>query len=126
MSRLSMRKISEILRHRFELKRSYLSIAQSLNISKSTVYEYLVRAKKAGISWPLQNELSEQELYDKLFLPGIPKAKSKPLPDWEKTHRELRKKGMTLLLLWREYRDIHIDGLGYTQFCQRYRDYVKT
>jgi len=126
MSRLSMRKISEILRQRFELNRSYHDIAKSQNISKSTVYEYLVRANKAGISWPLPNEISEQELYDKLFLPVAQTVTSKPLPDWEKVHRELRKKGMTLLLLWREYREIHSDGLGYTRFCERYREFVKT
>ena len=117
MSRLSMRKISEVLRQRFELNRSYHDIAQSLNISKSTVYEYLIRAKTAAIHWPLPVELSEQELYDKLFLPARETDTPRALPSWEKIHRELRKKGMTLRLLWREYRDIHADGLGYTQFC---------
>ena len=126
MSRLSMRKISEVLRQRFELKRSYHDIAQSQNISKSTVYEYLLRAEKVNISWPLPNGISEQELYDKLFLPAAQKSTPRPLPEWEKVHSELRKKGMTLRLLWREYRDIHTDGLGYTQFCERYRAYVKT
>ena len=126
MSRLSMRKISEVLRQRFELNRSYHDIAQSLNISKSTVYEYLIRAKTAAIHWPLPVELSEQELYDKLFLPARETDTPRALPSWEKIHRELRKKGMTLRLLWREYRDIHADGLGYTQFCVRYRAYVKT
>lgn len=126
MSRLSMRKISEVLRQRFELNRSYHDIAQSLNISKSTVYEYLIRAKTAAINWPLPAGLSEQELYGKLFLPASQTDAPRALPDWEKVHRELRKKGMTLRLLWREYRDIHTDGLGYTQFCVRYRAYVKT
>lgn len=69
MSRLSMRKISEVFRQRFELKRSYRDIAQSLNISISTIYDYLARAKTAGIGWPLPEEMREQELYDKLFLP---------------------------------------------------------
>jgi transposase len=126
MSRLSMRKISEILRQRFELKRSYHDIAQSQSISKSTVYEYLVRAEKAGISWPLPNELSEQELYNRLFLPTAKLSPARPLPEWENIHQELHKKGMTLRLLWREYCDIHANGLGYTQFCERYRAYVKT
>src|ERR1700738_4339424 len=102
MSRLSMRKISEILRQRFELKRSYHDIARSQNISKSTVYEYLVRAEKAGISWPLPNEIAEPELYNKLFLPTAKLSPPRPLPEWEKVHRELHKKGMTLRLLWRE------------------------
>ena len=65
------------------------------------------------------------DLYDKLFIP-VPQTTQKPLPEWEEVHRELRKKGMTLRLLWREYRDIHVNGIGYTQFCERYRAYVKT
>lgn len=126
MSRLSMRKISEVFRQRYELKRSYRDISQSLNISISTIYDYLARAKIAGISWPLSKEIAEQELYEKLFLPVSQTVTQRPLPEWEEVHRELRKKGMTLRLLWREYRDIHADGLGYTQFCERYRAFVKT
>jgi len=126
MSRLSMRKISEIFRQRFELRRSYGDIANSLNISKSTICHYLAHAKAAGISWPLPEGITEQELYDKLFLPVLQSTTQRPLPEWEVIHSELRKKGMTLRLLWREYRDIHADGLGYTQFCERYRAFVKT
>jgi transposase len=126
MSRLSMRKISEIFRQRYELKRSYRDIAKSLNVSISTIYDYLARAKIAGISWPFPEGITEQELYDKLFLPVSQPLIQRPLPEWEVVHRELRKKGMTLRLLWREYRDVHPDGLGYTQFCERYRAFIKT
>jgi transposase len=126
MSRLSMRKISEIFRQRYELKRSYRDMAKSLNVSMSTIYDYLARAKIAGLSWPLPEGITEQELYDKLFLPVSQPLIQRPLPEWELVHRELRKKGMTLRLLWREYRDVHPDGLGYTQFCERYRAFVKT
>jgi transposase len=122
-----MRKISEVLRQRYDLKRSYREIARSLNISPTTVYDYLARAKMAGIvGWPLPLEMSEQELYNTLFLPIENAPKERPLPDWESIHRELRKKAMTLRLLWREYRDCYPDGLGYTQFCERYRAFVKT
>ena len=121
-----MRKISEIFRQRFELKRSYRDIARSVDISISTIYDYLARAKVAGLGWPLPEELSEQALYDRLFLPVSPTTAERPLPQWETLHCELRKKGMTLRLLWREYREIHADGLGYTQFCDRYRSFVKT
>jgi transposase len=120
-----MRKISEVFRQRFDLKCSYRDIAQSLNISTSTVSDYLMRAKAAGLGWPLPEGLSEQELYDRLFLPVGNKAQQRPLPDWEYIHCELRKKGMTLQLLWREYRDVHLEGLGYSQFCHHYQAYVK-
>lgn len=125
MSRLSMRKISEIFRQRFELGHSYRDVARSLNISTSTVSDYLARARTAGISWPFPSDLTEEELYNKLFLP-VDNAKSdRPQPDWDNVHRELKKKGMTLQLLWREYRDEHPRGLGYSMFCQYYRRYAK-
>ena len=120
-----MRKISEMLRQRHELKRSYRDISKSLNMSVGTISDYLSRAKSAGISWPLP-DLSEDALHEKLFLPA-PKilSKKKTAPDWEWVHRELRKKGVTLLLLWREYREIHPNGYGYTNFCNQYRAYAK-
>lgn len=124
MSKLSMRKISEILRQRHELKRSYRDIGKSLNISIGTISDYLSRAKAAGLSWPLPT-LSEEALYAKLFLPADKLTPKKTAPDGEWAHQELRKKGVTLLLLWREYRQTHPDGYGYTNFCNQYRAYAK-
>ncbi|HHT0594978.1 TPA: IS21 family transposase [Legionella anisa] len=120
-----MRKIKEIFRQHHN-KRSYRDIASSLNVSISTISEYLSRAKKLGLEWPFPDNLSEDELYNKLFNPSDKNPVPRPLPEWEDVHRELRKKGMTLQLLWREYKDIHPDGLGYTQFCTHYRRYVKS
>ena len=120
-----MRKISEVLRLRYALDCSYRDISKSLSISISTVSDYLARARQAGVGWPLPEGMTEQTLYDKLFLPVDSSVKERTLPDMEWVHRELRKKGMTLRLLWREYRDIHHDGFGYTQFCVRYRRYLK-
>ena len=126
MSRLSMKKISEILRQRFELKRSFRDIANSLNISVSTVSEYMSRAAIANVQWPLPASMSESELYAQLFLPAKKLNQERPMPDWEAIHKERRKKGVTLLLLWREYRDIHPNGLSYSQFCFCYQSYRKT
>jgi hypothetical protein len=81
MGRLSMRKISEVFRQRFELKRSYREVARSLNISTSTVSDYLARARIAQISRPFPEGLSEQELYDKLFLPVDQDKAERPQPD---------------------------------------------
>src|SRR5438045_941741 len=120
MGRLSMRKISEVFRQRFELERSYRDVARSLNISTSTVADYLARARVAEITWPLPEGMTEEELYDRLFLPVNTTKAARAQPDWEQVHRELRKKGMTLRLLWREYRDQHAKGLGYSQFCNYY------
>jgi len=120
-----MRKISEILRLRYELNRSYRDIAKSLNIGITTVGEYLARAKTAAIKWPLPEEMSEQDLYNKLFLPSQHTGQQKPLPDWDWVYKELRKKGVTLQLLWREYRDIHPEGVSYSRFCNQYRAHTK-
>lgn len=124
MGRLSMNKISELLRQRFALKRSYRDISRSLNMSISTVSDYLARTRVAGVTWPLAEGLSEEELYQRLFLPVEP-ISERPLPDWEYVQKEVRKKGMTLLLLWREYRDQHESGVGYAQFCGLYRRHSK-
>lgn len=120
-----MRKISEILRLRYELNCSYREISRSQNISITTISEYMARAKMAGIKWPLPPDMSEEELYKKLFLPRDHSAKDRELPDWEWVYKELRKKGVTRQLLWREYRDIHPNGLSYSQFCEQYRLYTK-
>jgi transposase len=121
-----MRKITELFRQRYQLKRSYRDIAKSLNISVSTIYDYLNRAKIAGINWPFPEELSEQQLYDQLFLPVPRTCRQRSEPEWEYIHKELRKKGMTLRLLWREYRQQYADGWGYSQFCLQYQLYKKT
>ncbi len=120
-----MRKISEILRLRYELNCSYRDIARSQNVGVTTVGEYIARAKSVGIRWPLPEGLSEDDLYNQLFLPNNPSGKNKPLPNWEWVYQELRRKGVTRQLLWREYRDVHSDGLSYSQFCEHYRLYTK-
>ena len=120
--RLSMRKIKEILRLSWECGLSKQKIAQSCGVARSTVGDYLMRASAAGLSWPLPEELSEVELETRLF-PGPPKDLEEPrsLPDWPTIHKEVKKKGVTLTLLWTEYKLDHPDGYQYTQFCSYYR-----
>jgi transposase len=120
-----MRKIIEVLRHHYELGHTNRTIGQSLNISPGSVSHYLNRAKAAGISWPISPEMTEEKLYEHLFLPSIRQGKNRPLPDWAKVHQDYRKKGVTLLLLWRDYREVYADGLAYSQFCHHYERYVK-
>jgi transposase len=124
--RLTMRKIKEILRLKYEAGLSNRAIAGACNISNSTVGEYLRRAEAAGIGWPL-GDLSEEELYKKLFGDpiSIPETKSKPLPDWEEVRKELRKKGVTLELVWMEYIEKHPDGYKHSQFGEYYRRWKK-
>lgn len=124
--RLTVRKIKEILRLKYEAGLSNRAIAGACNISNSTVGEYLRRAEAAGIGWPM-GEVDEEELYKKLFgepVP-VPEKKSKPLPDWEKVSKELRKKGVTLELIWMEYIEKHPDGYKRSQFGEYYRRWKK-
>jgi transposase len=121
--RLSMRKIKEILRLKYEVGLSIRQIAKSCSAGKSTVYEYLSRASAAGLSWPLDDDMDESSLKRLLFSSDLQVPSSKrPLPDWADIHQELRsKKKVTLTLLWEEYKACHPEnGYQYSQFCERY------
>lgn len=120
-----MRKIREVLRLRFEAGLSERQIAASLSVARSTVQECLRRAREAGLSWPLPPELDEMVLEARLY-PAEPAAPSFPLPDFGHVHAELRRTGVTRLLLWQEYRAAHPDGCEYSAFCDRYRAWLAT
>jgi len=123
--RLSMRKINEILRLKKECHLSNRAIARSCRISHSTVGEYLKRAEAAGISWPLPEELSEEQLERLLNTEEeATGGAQKPTPDWKEVQGELKKRHVTLRLLWIEYREAYPDGYGYSQFCELYGQWV--
>ena len=126
--RLTLRKIYEILRLKEESGLSNRAIARASKVSNSTVGEYLRRAEAADLRWPLSEGVSEEELYRKLFPEDTPaNVPERPLPDWENIKKELKKKGVTLRLLWEEYRDKHPEQhYQYTQFCEYYRRWAKT
>ena len=124
--RLSMRKIEEILRLKYETGLSHRAIAKSCSVSPSTVSEYVTHAKAAGLNWPLPAGLSAEELEELLFPTRAPAAgRGIPQLDWAAVHKELRRKSVTLSLLWVEYRQEHPDGYGYSQFCHHYRQWAK-
>jgi transposase len=116
-----MRKIKDVLRLH-AAGRSQQQISRSCGIGRSTVGEYLQRAQAAGLSWPLPEPLDETELERRLFPPppSVP-AGARGVPDWAEMHRELRRKDVTLWLLWEEYKAVHPQGYQYTWFCQQYR-----
>ena len=117
----TMRQIRTVLRLRFAEKLSVRDTAASLAMARSTVADYLSRAMLAGLSWPLPEEMDDDELERRLF-PDVTKPTSHyPQPDYEVMKKELAKKGVTLQLLWFEYRSDHPEGYGYSQFCERYR-----
>lgn len=116
-----MRKIEDVLRlHARGL--STRRIALATGVGKTTVIEYLRRATRAGLCWPLPEGLDEAAL-EQLLFPPPPSAKDRQFaePDWAAVHRELKRAGVTLALLWDEYRGQHPDGYGYSAFCEHYR-----
>ncbi len=119
--RLSMRRIRELLRLKFENGLPGRAIAASLGISKGAVNDYLARARAAGLSWPLPADLNDTALERRLF-PGLPsvEAAARPEPNWAYVDAELRRKGVTRSLVWQEYRADHPDGYGYSWFCDHF------
>ena len=119
-----MRKIKDVLRLH-AAGRSARQIGPSVGVSRSTVADYLRRAEVAGLSWPVPDGLDEEALERRLF-PPPPPAQSRLFTeaDWAEIHRELKRPGVTLALLWDEYRSQHPDGYGYSAFCEHYRRWV--
>ncbi len=123
--RKSMRQIREVLRQKWGLGLSNRQTGRSCGISRPTVAEYLRRANAAGLSWPLPVEIDDAELERKLFPPAmaIPSAQ-RTVPDWSVVNQEFRRKGVTLALLWDEYRAANPMGFQYSWFCEHYRRWL--
>ena len=116
-----MRKIKETLRLHYEMGMSMRSIARSLSVSISTVSGLIRRAKALGLSWPLKEDMDDQSLEALLYPGNVERSRKRPEPDCDYIHQELSKKGVTLQLLWFEYKQRHPDGYQYSQFCGRYK-----
>jgi transposase len=119
--KLEVRKITDVLRMN-EQGFSQREIAQSLGCARSTVGDTLCRAQATGVTYEETRDLSEAELYARLYPGNTGSPRRRTEPDYEYLHRELRRPGVTLQQLWIEYRDDHPkDGLQYSQFCHHYR-----
>lgn len=106
-----MRNTKEILRLKWEAGLSFRQIAKSCKYSINTVVSIINRANTTGLTWPLPPDIDETELEAMLYQHNIPQNKERPLPDMNCIHRELKRKGVTLQLLWQEYKQQHSDGL---------------
>jgi transposase len=124
--RISMRKIKEVLRLKWEQNLTNRQIAKSCSISHSTAREYLLRAKQAGLSWPLCPDFDDAALENLLFPPAQHIAQDRRhMPPMDYIHRELKRKSVTLQLLWYEYKQANPEGYQYSQFCDLYRRWAK-
>ena len=120
--RLPMRQVQEVLRLKYVCGQSERRIAGAVGISRYTVAEYLRRASGIGLTWPVPPELDYAALERRLFTPpGSATSEAlRPQPDWARIHAELRRRDVTLLLLWEEYRAGQPEGYGYSRFCDLY------
>jgi transposase len=122
--RLPMRQVREVLRLRHVCGHSGHQIAAAVGVSRYTVAEYLRRAAVVGITWPVPSELDDAALERRLFTPPFARAElPRPQPDWPCLHAELRRPGVTLMLLWEEYRAGQPAGYGYSRFCDLYAEW---
>ena len=124
--RAAMRKIREALRLCLAEGLSPRQAGIATGLPRTTVRRYVVRAAEVGLSWPLPPDLDDRELEERLYgrAAPAPAAIARPVPDWAEIHRELRRKGVTLQLLWTEYRASCPEGFGYTWFTERYRTWA--
>jgi transposase len=120
--RLSMRKTREILRQKLELGRSHREVGASVGLSVGAVSATLARATAAGLCWETVQALTDEELDERLY--GAKAVAARPLPDFEYLHVERKKPGVTLELLHLEYLEKYPGGYRYTQFCERYREWL--
>ena len=120
--KVSMRKIKAVLKLNHE-NVSNREIARRLNISAGSVSNYLARARSSGLSWPLNDDWTDDKIYSILF-PTTSKNPSHPHPDFGKVHKELKRKGVTLMLLWYEYQSQYPNGYSYSRYCELYQAFV--
>ena len=125
--RLSVRTIREVLRLRWQCKLSEREIGATCHISGTAVRSYLQRAKDAGLSWPLPEDLQDAQLEQMLF-PPLPRVgvDDRPTINWTDVGKQLKRKGVTLRVLWEEYRHGNSQGYSYSQYCKLYAAWLHT
>jgi transposase len=121
--RVAMRRVRELLRLRLGADVPVREVARRIGIAPSTVRETLARFTAAGLVWPLPEAITDDGLEEALFRPAGTKQgyRRRPEPDWAQVHRELKRKHVTLQLLWDEYIEADPDGYRYSRFCDLYR-----
>jgi hypothetical protein len=106
---------------KYEAALAHRAIAQACTVGLGTVSSYLTRATAAGLTWPLPDGLDDAALEARLFArPADPAHLDRTVPEWPHLHQELKRAGVTLQLLWTEYRAAHPTGYAYGHFCDRY------
>lgn len=124
--RSAMRQIREVLRLKMEEKASHQLIARVTRLSKGAVSNYVKKAAEAGLGWPIPEEMDDAAL-ERLLFPQFVKLAEYQQPDCAHVHQELKRKAVTLQLLWEEYRETYGErAYGYSQYCAHYKQFRKT
>jgi transposase len=121
--RTTMRQVREVLGLKFVGGVPTREIARRIGVAASTVRATLKRFQAAGLSWPLPAEVTDAALEARLFADACTKRghRRQVEPDWTTIHRELKRKHVTLSILWDEYIERHPEGYRYSRFCELYR-----
>jgi len=125
--RIDMRKIRDVLRLHLKGGLSQRQIAAALGISKGVVAKYITLATQLGLGWDDIVQLSETAL-ERRLIPPTPPPEYFVRPDFGQLHHEMRRKGMTIMLLWQEFMEHHPGERvhQYSQFSVNYRHYVQS
>ena len=124
MGRLAMRHVRDVMRLR-AAGVSIREIGRRVGAVPSTVRLTIRRLEAAGLSWPLADDITDAVLEERLFAGAgtKPGQRRRAEPDWAAIHRELKRKHVTLSILWEEYIASEPDGYRYSRFCELYRDW---
>ena len=121
-----MSKIRQTLQLLADSGLSMRQVAAALGISKTTVSEIALYARDAGVDWPLASTLSDDDLQARLYPPPRPRSSTRLEPDYAALHQELKRPGVTLQLLWEEYRaGAGAQAYRYSAYCEKYRTWAK-
>jgi transposase len=125
-NRITMRRIREVLRLHLQAGLSYTEVGRALKVSKSVVGKYVSLARAAGVDWDAAQTLSDEGLDARLYRPALPRSSHQLAPDFALVHQELKRAGVTLMLLWEEYARDNPLAYKYTSFCIKYREFART
>lgn len=125
--RITMRKLREVLRLRLHADLSMRQIRDSLKLSVGAIQNVTRKAEELGLDWPTIEQLDDQQLAAQFYPESDTRQFNRfQMPDWVAMHQELKRKGVTKLLLWEEYCQQYPNRCySYSQYCTRYQDWLK-
>src|ERR1700728_2238027 len=123
---LSMRQLRHLLRLHHDGV-SAREIGRRLGVARSTIQDNLKRAAAAGLAWPLADDVTDEAVEARLFgRARVTQGHRRGVePDWAALARELKRPGVTMSILWEEYREVHPEGYGYSRFCDLLRGFER-